>query len=336
VQLDPTAFDRAAAQARSYVASGALPTALLAAGDRERVLAIRAFGEGAEEDPSLHDRIFALASITKAVAATAIARLVDQGSLDYRDPVVKHIPELGTAPWRERITVGHIFTHSTGLPQANWATYGDLALDGVERLEHAFAGEPLYEPGTRMQYATLTYQLLNEIVWRRLGKPMSAFLAESLFEPFGMVDTGFRPVDPARAMPVVDHPMDTPEKMERYAQAELSGSGLWSTAADLIRLAQAVLAPGRLFRTETCRLLTEPQLRLPMLGADTRSHRTWGWNKEEHEAFPQMPASGFYHGGATGTLLWLDPARDIIFVFLTNRWISDNAQAFATLACLYE
>ena len=333
--LDPATFDRAAEQARSYVTSGVLPSALLAVADRERVVAIRSFNEQAEEDPSLQGRIFALASITKAIVGTAIARLVDQGRLDYRDPVVKHIPEFATAEWRKKITVGDIFTHSTGLPQADWVAYCNLELDGAERLPHAFPGEPLYEPGTRMQYATLTYQILNEIVRRRLGRTMSAFLAESLFEPCGMADTGFRPADPERAMAVADHPMDTPETMERFAQTELSGGGLWSTAADLIRLGQAAIEPGRLFSSGTSRLLTEPQPRLPMLNGEGRSHRTWGWNKEECAAFPQMPDSGFYHGGATGTLLWLDPERDLVFVFLTHRWINDNAQAFATLACLY-
>ena len=250
MHIDSATFERAAEHARSYVTSGVLPSALLAVADRERVLAIRSFGERGEQDPSLQSRIFALASITKAIVGTAIARLVDQGRLDYTDPVVKHIPEFATAPWRERIAVGDIFTHSTGLPQADWAAYSNMELDGAERLRRAFPGEPVYEPGTRMQYATLTYQILNEIVRRLVGRTMSEFLAESLFEPCGMADTGFRPTDPERALPVVDHPMDTPEKMELLARTELSGGGLWSTAGDLVRFGQAVLSPGRLLSAE--------------------------------------------------------------------------------------
>jgi len=336
MDLDSAAFERAADHARSYIVSGHLGCAVLAVADRERVLAVRSFGEGAEEDPSLQDRIYALASITKAIVATAVARLVDEGRLDYRDQLVKHIPELGTAPWREQITVGDVFTHSTGLPQMDWTSYCDLDLAGMARLERAFEGEPLYPPGTRMQYATLTYQLLNEIVARMLGTTMSAFIQEYVLEPCGMADTGFRPVDPGRAMTVVDHPRDTAEKMERFAAVELSGGGLWSSVSDLIGLAQAVLTPDRLLSAEGYRRLTTPQPRLPLLGGEALSHRTWGWVKEEQAAFPQMPASGFYHGGATGTLLWLDPDRGLIFVFLTNRWASGNDHAFATLACLYE
>jgi len=326
-------FDGAAATARSYVQNGHLPCALVAVADRERVLDIRAFNEAAEVDSEIHCRIFALASITKPIVAVGVARLVDQGVLDYSDLIVEHLPELGVAEWRNKITIGDIFTHTTGLSAKGLPDLIELpASSSVDRL---FDAEPAYEPCTEMQYATLTYQLINAIVRKRLGLSMSDFLQQYVYEPCGMEDTAYLPVAPERVMPTVDHPMDTAEKLRRFGECEVSGAGLWSSAADLIKLAQSVLEPDKLMSAETYRRHTESQPRLPRVGEDTLSWRTFGWCREEQACFPHKPDTGFYHGGATGTLLWVDPERSLIFVFLTSRWGSGNDHAFEALSLLY-
>jgi CubicO group peptidase (beta-lactamase class C family) len=199
-----------------------------------------------------------------------------------------------------------------------------------------FKDAPAYEPGAYFQYASLTYLLLNAVVLRLLGKRMSEFLSEYVFGPCGMADTGFHPVDPARAMPLMGHPADTPEKLRRYGDLELSGSGLWSTVEDLVRMGQALLTPGRLLSRDAFERHTRSQPSLPSVAGDRSSRRTWGWNREPQAALPRQPDTGFYHGGATGTLLWLDPARDLIFVFLSTRWGSGNEHAFGTLSVLYD
>lgn len=321
--------------ARGYVADGHIPCAVVAVADSKNVLAKRCLNEVGREDPTLEDRVFALASITKAVVGVGVARLVEEGRLDYADPVAKHIPELGAVEWRRSITVGQIFTHSTGLRPVGLDEFVDLDPSANGIWDHIFDREPHYEPGTRMQYTTLTYQLLNEIVQRLLGTRMSSFLADYVYAPCGMVDTAFEPRLAGRVMPPIDHPMKTAERMRKFAQLEISGGGLWSTLRDLIQFAQAVLQSGRLMTPETYSFLTDPQPRLPMMSDQRQSCRTFGWNREEQEAFPHQPDSGFYHGGATGTVLWLDPTRDLIFVFLTNRWGSGNDHAFAALDCLY-
>ena len=333
--LDRGRFDEAAEHARSHVTSEHIPCALLAVANREELLAIRSFNGDGEDDPTLRNRIFALASITKAIVGASVARLVDEGRLGYGDPIARHVPDFGTTEWRRKITIGDIFTHTTGLACVSHDEFVNADFSTGERFNKIFRDEPQYEPGTRMQYTTLTYQLINEIVRRLLGQDMSDFLREYVFEPCGMVDTAFEPADPPRAMPAVDHPMDTPEKLRRFCALEISGGGLWSTAGDLIKFAQAVLTPGKLMSSDTFRLHTEAQPGLPRLNGDERSCRTWGWNKEPQDAFPHQTGNGFYHGGATGTVLWLDPERDLIFVFLTNRWGSGNDHAFAVLNILY-
>ncbi|HOM82899.1 MAG: beta-lactamase family protein [Armatimonadetes bacterium] len=333
--MDAKLFEEAASRARSYVTTGHLPCALLAVANRKRILFQRAFGAGGEEEPLLWECAFPLASITKSIVAVAIARLVERGTLDYTDPVARHLPEFVTAPWRERITLGDIFTHSTGLACISFTDFVERGESGEEGYNSLFAPDPVYEPGTRYQYATLTYQLLNAVIRRRLGVSMSRFLQENLYSACGMTHTAFNPVEPARAMPAVDHPADTPERLRRFGDLEPSGAGLWSTAPDLIRLAQALLTPGKLLTPEVYRRHTELRPSLPAVGGDGVSRRTWGWNREIRPEFTRQPESGFFHGGATGTLLWIDPDADLIFVFLTNRWGSGNEHCFITLDALY-
>lgn len=331
--LESSLLARVDARARQYVQEGALPCAVLALANHETLWHLSAWGEGGREELALADRLFLLASISKAITGTAIARLVDAGELDYDNRVASTIPEFAQSDGRDRITLAHIFTHSTGLPALSFPDLCRRFAPG-ESYRAAFEGELLFEPGTRMCYNTHAYQLLNEVVRRRFDVPMSRFLQAHLFEPCAMVETGFRPAEPARAMPVVDFPFTTPDEIERYLAHELSGAGIWSSARDLVRLGQALLRPGMLLRPEAQARLLEPH---PGVHYNTGAAtcRTYGWVKEAHSCFPSRPEAGFYHGGATATLLWIDPERDLIFVFLSNYWCSSNDHAFTTLELLY-
>ena len=334
MDLDATRLERAFETARGYIHVGRLACALFAVSDSKETLAIRSYGVTGEEAPGLQDRIYALASISKCITGAAVARLVDAGRLDYDDPVCKHIPEFGHTEARRKVTVGHIFTHRTGLPTLSVAAILEAVEDPDESYKILLDCDLDHEPGEFARYNTGSYQLINEIVRRLTGKRMSEFFAEDLFAAAGMKDTGFRPADPARAMPVLDYPLVAEADNEKWGRIETTGSGLWSTAADLLNLGRALLN-GALLSETAFRRMTEPHSR-PIFQGEGVTVRTLGWNRDPCSTFPNSPETGFYHGGATGTLLWLDPAADLVAVFLTNRWCSSNDHGFATLNCLYE
>ena len=334
MDLDATRLERAFETARGYIHVGRLACALFAVSDSKETLAIRSYGVTGDEDPGLQDRIFALASISKCITGTAVARLVDAGRLDYADPVCRHIPEFGHTDARRKVTLGHIFTHQTGLPGLGVGAIVEGVNDPDEAYKLLLDCDLVHEPGEYARYNSVTYQLVNEIVRRLTGKRMSEFLTEDLFAAAGMPDTGFRPTDPARAMPVLDHPLEAGADRDKWLATEPSGSGMWSTAADLLNMGRALLS-GDLMSDAAFRRMTEPHSR-PIFEGEGVTVRTWGWNRDRAVAFPHQPDTGFYHGGATGTLLWIDPAADLVAVFLTNRWGSGNHHAFATVDCLYE
>ena len=333
----PEQFDVACRRACDYVRSGHLPSAVVAVAENDTLVGVRACNEVGDEDPSMLKRPFALASISKAITGAALAKAWEQGELDYDRPIAEAIAEFGSDPLRRRITIRHILTHTSGLPSrfADACQASGFSRDSILRL--LCAGDPVaHEPGTVMAYSSYTYQLLNEVVHRRLGLGLTAFLSEYLFEPLGMTGTGFRPPDWHQVMPAVDHPVPLGEAMERYCALEMSASGLWSTVDDLLRLGNGMLVPNRLLSADTLDTVTRVTLPAPRAGTDgVFSARTLGWVKEPQPAFPRQPDRGFYHGGATGTLLWIDPARGLVFVFLTNRWGSGNEHAFDVLSALY-
>lgn len=326
-------LDNAFACAQSYVDSGNLAMVAVAVSDAEGAPA-RFACDPQGEQPSLCDRQFVLASISKAITGVLTAVLYEQGVLDYDALITDYIPEFGTSDARRSIKLGQIFNHSTGMPSryvdgclaANYGPGGMLELLSTEPL--------VDEPGTKSRYSTHTFQLIGAAIQRRLGLSMEQALQQYVFGPCSMTLTSFYP-SPALAMPVIDHPVPEGPTYEAIERMELAGGGLWSTLDDLTRLGRAWLTPGKLVSAETFAKATAIRNPLPIVDNESvLCRRAMGWDRALG-CFPNQPESGFFHGGATGTLLYLDPARDLVFVFLTNRWGAGNEQAFATLDCLY-
>ena len=114
----------------------------------------------------------------------------------------------------------------------------------------------------------------------------------------------------------------------------MSGAGIWATVDDLLAFGRAYLEPGRLLKAETIAACTCVRHPAPMLNQEhATSARSFGWNKEPQ--FAGQPPESFSHGGATGTLLMVDPGSDLVFVLLTNHWGCPSVHAASALARLY-
>jgi CubicO group peptidase (beta-lactamase class C family) len=184
-----------------------------------------------------------------------------------------------------------------------------------------------------MSYSTMTYHFVNAFVPILTGMSLPAFLEERVFRPLGMTNTGFCP--PAdRRMPVRGLDKAFPgHSVEEFCQSEMSGAGLWSTVDDLLAFGRAYLEPGRLLSAETIAAATTVRHAAPVLNQGGRSARTFGWNKSRRYA--AQSAGAFGHGGATGTLLWIDPEAALVFVLLTNHWGCPSDHAVSVLARLH-
>ncbi|MBT3289021.1 MAG: beta-lactamase family protein [Victivallales bacterium] len=322
--------EEAMARVRELLADGTYPCAVVGVSQdgNTKVCCLDATGN---EDQSLCNRPFLLASITKPIVSAAVAVLVAEGKLAYDTRLAEFFPAMrGTAS--EGVEVGDIFTHTTGF------------CTGVEIIDpKQFTPEtyyrsvlergPSYAHREAMAYSTMTYHFVNAFVPMLTGVSLPDFLAQRVFGPLGMTGTSFYPPADTR-MPVRNLDVSFPGRsVEEYCRSELSGAGLWSTVDDLLAFGRAHLTPGELLSEETITATTTVRHAVPMLNQVVKSARTFGWNKQPR--FPGQPEAAFGHGGATGTLLSVDPSSDLVFVLLTNHWACPSDLAASALARLY-
>lgn len=310
------------------VIDSAFPGAIAVIGNHDGPLVTVAAGHlDWAPSPAPTDRtLWDLASLTKVVGMTsAMMQLVEQGKVDLDAPVQRYLPEWkGTN--KEKVTVRDLITHRSGLPA--FKTYYKLNLSPDSTLA-LFMNTPLDTlPGVRMVYSDIGAILLGKIVERASGETLDRYLSEHVFRPLGMLDTQYRPDssllsriapterDPWRGRLVHGEVHDE----NAYALGGVSGhAGLFSTAHDLSRLAQAYLNGGeldgaRLAKTSTIRQFTTVQ-------DSTFSSRALGWDTPSDRSsaghFITRPAFG--HTGFTGTSLWIAPQYDLYVLLLTNR-----------------
>ena len=348
--MRPQELDPAFAIARRHVDEGRLPWTILAIANRDGLVRIDAHGPLGGNRVGEH-AVCLLASITKPIVATAVMRLAQEGRFSLTAPLNRWLPELDAAGVQP-FTAWHVLTHTTGFPDIDLV--GMLATGGgrdeLRRLTIA-AGQAT-SPGSAFRYASFTFDLLTDAIERALDKPFDDLLRETVLDPLGMADTGFDlpPAGPRRA-PVVYG--DLPGSMPRlpgvseeyavaaYTSVRLAGGGLWSTAHDLVRFGRAFLRGGEL---DGVRILGRPVVELMTrevtvngLGASpdrlTDEHYAIGWGKPgpTNAGSP----SAFGHGGLTGTLLWVDPERDLVFVFLSGTWAGSGPLSDEVLLAVY-
>ncbi len=317
------ALDAAAEQA---IRDGLIPGAVIIVGHDGRIVHRKAYGARAlvpSRETATADTIYDVASLTKVVATTpAIMKLYEQGKIKIDDPVTAYLPEFQGA--KSSITIRNLMTHFSGLrPDLDidppWSGYDT----GIRK---ALIDKPAGPPGERFVYSDINFELLGEIVRRVSGQTLDQFVREQIFEPLGMRETTFQPAAaliPRIAPTEVDASTGKPwrgvvhDPTARFMGGVAGHAGLFSTADDLARYAQAMLDQ-RFFSPSTIALFTSPagppdQPILRGLGWDIDSP----YSSNRGDIFPKGRSYG--HTGFTGPALWIDPTSKSFLVIMTNR-----------------
>ena len=311
------------------IADSAFPGAISVVGTRDGVLASYAVGriDWSANAPVPDERtLWDLASLTKVVGmTTAMMQLVEQERVDLDAPVVRYLPEF-VGDGKERVTIRHLLTHSSGLP--SWRPLYKEATTADTALSVVFATALDTVPGARMVYSDLGAILLGKVVERVSGESLDVYVARHVTGPLGMTSTMYRPdaslrgrvapteFDPWRQRHIRGEVHDE----NAYALGGVSGhAGLFSTAADLTRFARMLLSGGTLDGVRVLRPATIAQF--TAVQDPGLSHRALGWETPsgQNSAGRRMSARAFGHTGFTGTSLWIDPERGVFVLLLTNR-----------------
>jgi CubicO group peptidase (beta-lactamase class C family) len=334
--LSSVALSRAQSAVWDEINRGSFPGASIAVGRYGHVvleegLGRTGYGEG-EVDP---DRtVYDLASLSKVVGTTtAVMLLVEDGKMSLDDPVQAYLPEfMGNG--KERVTIRHLLTHTSGLP-AGADVYGATPEDGLLRLMRVPLG---HSPGMHVEYSDVGFVVLFAAAERAAGEPLYRLLDRRVFGPLQMTSTTY--VMGEGCMRCAGTSRDRGQAYRGRVHDPISrrlggitgNAGLFSTAHDMARFA-AMMANGgelggvRVLRAATIRSFTQRQ---PGTGT-----RALGWDTP---GAPGTGASGtrvssrsFGHTGFTGTSIWIDPERGTWVVLLANRTYEDGPNRMQAL-----
>ncbi|MFI6027621.1 serine hydrolase domain-containing protein [Amycolatopsis magusensis] len=346
----------------AHVTKGAVPgaVALVARGDRVEV---RTAGHADVESatPMAKDSIFRIASVTKPIVAAAVLVLVEDGVLALQDPIARWLPELeapmvvrtprgpvdDVVPAVRPITVEHLLTSTAG-----YGFSSDFSVPAVQALfrvqrdgrepQHvpppgewltALAGVPLvHQPGEAWLYNTCS-DLQGVLIARASGRSLPEFLAERIFEPLGMTDTGFVVPEAQRhrfttyyraAAAGGFERADGPDGQWSRMPAFPSGAGgLVSTARDWLRFARILLADGEdvLSADSVRRLRTDQLTPAQREGSELfLEGQSWGYGGSvDVEPLHPWAVPGRYGWvGGTGTAAHLVPSTGLVTILLTQ------------------
>jgi CubicO group peptidase (beta-lactamase class C family) len=309
---------------------------------RGELLAIESIGRFTYQPDSPRiqpDTIFDLASVSKAIAATAMAmQLWERDQLDLDETVGELLPdflrdtkETGIlVSLRQKITPRMLLAHCSGLP-----AYAPLykECDTASALLDACLHMPLETiPGTQAVYSDIGFILLGHLLETVAGERLDSYCRREVFVPLGMNSTLYCPSSELK--PLIPPTAAVDNFRHRVLQGEVHDGNCWvlggvsghagvfSNVADILRLADCLLHGGRgVFRPETVSTFTRRQNMPPPSG--------WalGWDT------PTTPSSSgkFFsahsvgHLGYTGTSLWIDFDKDLAVALLTNRTYPGNS-----------
>jgi CubicO group peptidase (beta-lactamase class C family) len=293
------------------------------------------------------ETVYILASITKPVTVTALMLLVERGQVSLMDPVQKYLPEF-KGPGRDKVRVQDLLTHTSGLPDMlpENVKLREANAPLAEFVKGAMTTPLLFEPRTSFSYSSTGTLLAATIVERVARMPLAQFEQRELFAPLKMkhssLGLGERPLaDTARVQG--DSFAQTEKALERYGANSRylrklghPWGGMHSTVDDLGIFLQMFLNGGVY---DGKRILGRATVEAMLADQNKQLGHPWGlgwglrastaWN-----AFGELSSDRtFGHSGATGTVAWADPRRELLCVILTTRpWRQDNGSLLRRIA----
>jgi CubicO group peptidase (beta-lactamase class C family) len=349
-----------------HVRNGAVPGAvgLVVRGGRAEAAAVGSASVGGA--PMTRESIFRIASITKPITAASLMMLVEDGRVALDDPVGEWLPELAkpsvvrtpasevddVVPATRPITVFDLLTSRAGYGFAS-----DFTLPGVQRLfpvqkdgreVQSFPAPDvwmaelsrvplLYQPGEAWLYDTCSV-LQGVLVSRVSGQPLPEFMAERVFEPLGMTDSGFEVpagkrdrftsyyrTGPGGGLDLADGPDGQWSTMPAFP---LGNGGLAATAGDWLAFAQMLLAGGvtpggrRLLSADTVRLMTSDHTTAAQreIGLLFLEGQGWGFGASVDIATidPWNVPGRYGWVGGTGTSAHIVPSTGTVAILFTQ------------------
>lgn len=357
---------------QKYIDEGKLPGTITVVARRGKIAHFECQGRmDIEADKMVaQDTIFRIYSMSKPVTSVALMMLYEDGHFQLDDPISRFVPsfenmevyisgnrdEYKTQPADRQITIRDLLTHTAGFTYGFMRTsvvdtlYRDKAVEESETLAemvNKLSELPLlFSPGSRWSYSVAT-DVCGYLVELISGERFDQFLQEQIFEPLGMLDTGFSVPESKVHRFAANYERTADDGLQLTDSPETSsyiqdvtyfsgGGGLVSTARDYLRFAQMLLNKGelegeRILGRKTVELMTTNHLPnngdLTSMGQPVFSETPYdgigfglGFSVMLDPATAHILGTPgeFAWGGAASTYFWVDPGEELIAILLTQ------------------
>ncbi len=285
------------------------------------------------------DSLMTWYSSTKPLTSLCVGQCWERGKLQLDDPVAKHVPEFAKHG-KDKVTIRHVLTHTSGFPNADLATRFKQPWKEVIAAICEAKLEEGWEVGRHAQYhPTSGMQMLGEIVSRVSGMPFDRYIRQELFEPLGMKDSWVgMPLDAYRkygdrmgTMTNTDGAQPAPA--EHYTGIGQAG---WATICvpggnghgpmrELARFYEMMLGRGELNGTRVLTAKTVDEF-TKVHRADAPTYKgkapapAWGLgiSRQRGVGGAHCSPGTFGHGGSLSSLAFCDPAKRVVAAFVCN------------------
>jgi CubicO group peptidase (beta-lactamase class C family) len=303
--------------------------------------------------PATTDTQFRIGSSSKAVTATLLARMVQDGRISLDEPISTYYRQLPNVEW-QKITPRHLASHTSGLPDYIdnygdiWGFYYLFKLDKRytsvrESLEVFDDNALLFEPGSQYHYTSFNTVLQSAVLEAAAGEAFLTTMRKEIFNPLGMNATGAE-----YELPEQNHLAGFYWNQDGQYPAfrewkkvdlshRLAGGGFISTPSDLVKLGSAWLDDS-FITPETRAHFWQPQQLAD--GSIDKANYALGWRWANYEDAEGKIHNANHGGVSRGSQSWLMviPERNMVVAVMINSNVEnfwDFGQVSMPLARLF-
>ena len=295
------------------------------------------------EIPATPATMFRIGSTSKALTATALARLVDAGMIDLDTPISSYMPDLPNPAWAV-VTPRQLASHMAGMPHYGENSdrvglYRTLTMRTryarmADALEVFDGSRLLSEPGTAFHYSSFGTVLLGAAMAAAADKTYLEVMRDEVFGPVGMASTIVSPVRGGGDVAVFYKLKDGEARPWRDADLShrLPGGGFASTSSDLVKMGAAMLDDGYVAPETREAFWTQQVL---ANGEINEQGYALGWRTREWEIEGVGMVRNANHGGVSrGGQSWLLVFPNHGMALAVN--INSNTEEFRDFGRVYE
>ena len=163
-----------------------------------KIIHARGYGRATDETANTVETRFHVASVTKQFTAIAILQLLERGVIDLSSSVNEYLPQQYQSPKWERVTIHHLLSHSSGVPDyAVSRDYYDVVdgfclgdtVDGM--VKEAMEKDLEFSPGTKFAYSNIGFTLLGLVIEQQTSSSFNDYLQVNVLQPMGMSASRF-------------------------------------------------------------------------------------------------------------------------------------------------